>query len=62
MTTRKDYNMTANVIYGQVAKAKEILDTISLSTLEQLARSFAKVYSDDNPRFDYSRFMTACGF
>lgn len=57
--TRKDYVLIAGVIKGAVMRTeyyKEIKFTEFIA--EQLAKSFKL----DNPRFDKTKFMQACGF
>ena len=65
--TKKDYELIANVIShtqshyitnNELAKQKEVID----ATLEVLADELAERLQIDNPRFDFERFMTACGF
>ena len=41
-----------------IAVAKIIRDA---ETKNQIAKDLAKMFSDDNSRFDFQRFFTACG-
>ena len=50
MTTRKDF----------IAAAKTISEIENISDRSRTAEQFAKVFKQQNPRFDYYRFYTAC--
>lgn len=53
--SKKDYEAIAEVIQEAVQKYEEVLPTVFIA--EQIA-----VYCQvNNPRFDQSRFMEACG-
>jgi hypothetical protein len=52
MMTRKDYIETANILNGYA-------DEIDFLILSDIAESFAKMFSNDNPRFDHQRFIDA---
>jgi hypothetical protein len=52
MMTRKDYVATANILNGYA-------DEIDFSILSDIAESFAKMFSNDNERFDHKRFIDA---
>lgn len=52
MMTRKDYVATAEILNAQ----KDNIDFIILS---QIATDFADYFEEDNPRFDYQRFIDA---
>lgn len=52
MMTRKDYIETANILNGYA-------DDIDFLTLAMLAEDFAKMFSEDNERFDHKRFIDA---
>jgi len=51
--TRKDY-----VLIAQTLEQAYYLDNSQRLTI---AKDFADKLSLDNPRFDYDRFLTACG-
>lgn len=52
MMTRKDYIATADILNAQ----KDNIDFIILS---DIATAFADYFEEDNPRFDYQRFIDA---
>ena len=51
--TRKDYNLLANTISVSWFGSAELKWTFAVNLADKLA--------EDNPRFDKSRFLTACG-
>lgn len=53
MMTRKDYIRTSEILN---AFKNEIEET----TFEDLVFNFAKMFADDNSRFDFNRFENAC--
>ena len=53
--TRKDYNLIADAIRTQVAPHNDS------NTVWQVANAISDSLALDNPRFDHSRFMQACG-
>lgn len=74
--TRKHYIAVAKNIKSEIDAANAILNTESTadhdievyeravgqkSAAERIARGFADLAASDNPAFDRSRFMTACG-
>lgn len=52
MMTRKDYVATATILNGMLGK-------VELENLDSLAIDFAKMFANDNPRFDAERFIQA---
>ena len=65
--TKKDYELIANVI--RYTKNHYLINIphkgkkeVINATLEVLADELAERLQIDNPRFDFERFMTACGF
>jgi len=50
MTTKKDF----------IATAKMIAEMQDRAEAKKLAENFAKIYSQQNPRFDYNKFYSAC--
>ena len=54
--TRKDYELIAGV-FADFSKVCELSETIGADIARQLATAFVF----DNPRFDYRRFLKACG-
>lgn len=65
MMTRKDYVSTANVLQSAVSIAKWELEENSkelffaLEQVQFIAENFAKMFAEDNPRFDEERFFNA---
>lgn len=64
--TRKDYVMIARVVKDQLDQVMTIENdqarVEARITLYDLADSLCGELKADNPRFETSRFMTACGF
>lgn len=64
--TRKHYETIAAAIKAQATTARNCYPTqernATLDALGGVADTIAHVCRQDNPRFDYMRFMTACGF
>lgn len=58
--TRKDYELIAQVFADLESDFNNCgSDEVSLSVvIEELARAFGK----ENPRFDFDKFVKACGF
>lgn len=54
--TRKDYELIAGV-FANFSQVCELNETIGADIARQLATAFIF----DNPRFDYKRFLKACG-
>lgn len=50
MTTKKTFIQTAKMIAEMTDK----------NEAKKLAENFAKIYSSQNPRFDFNRFYSAC--
>lgn len=58
MMTRKDYVATAEILEVLVAST----DTIDeLNLIIDAVDQFAEMFAKDNPRFDRTRFVRACG-
>ncbi len=57
--SRKDYEKFAIMFQGMLADS--FYDGYEICVI-QIAKSVADVFKKDNPKFDHSRFMTACGF
>jgi hypothetical protein len=53
MMSRKDYNSTAEILFG-------IKYAVSPEIHLHLVDSFIEIFSTDNPRFDAERFRNAC--
>ena len=67
--TKKDYELIASVIRGRIENTKMLdkldwsqkdIDT-GVAVLEQLTYYLANQLETKNPKFDYNRFLTACG-
>ena len=52
MMTRKDYVSTAEILNGFV-------DLIPSDTMIELVEDFVEMFQNDNPNFDYERFLKA---
>ncbi len=71
MSTKQTFEQTARVLRFNVESLEAGFNagrlssdalTIGKAVLNDTAREFARVYAQDNPRFDHDRFMRACGF
>jgi len=52
MMTRKDYVSTAEILNGFV-------DVIPSEIMVELVEDFVEMFQNDNPNFDYTRFLKA---
>jgi hypothetical protein len=52
MMTRKDYVQTANILNNYV-------DEIDFLVLQEIADGFAEMFENDNPNFNYQKFIDA---
>ena len=58
--SKKDYVLIAGAINRRLGTfSNEATDCIY--TVQDIANDLARVLAQDNPRFDYSRFIEACG-
>jgi hypothetical protein len=57
--TRKDYVLIASTIQHQFSYYEEL--TPEVKALKELVLRMAYDFSKDNPRFEYARFLNACG-
>lgn len=55
MMTRKDYVETATILLDHSDVVEDVV-------LYSIAKDFANYFVKDNPRFDETRFLQACGF
>lgn len=55
---QKDYLMLAWAVQKTI---KQFDDSVADGYVFETARNIALVLSDDNPRFNYTKFMKACG-
>ena len=58
--SRKNYQALAAAILESKTESSTALG--SFTVLQRTAGRIADVLAADNPRFDRSRFLTACGF
>lgn len=56
--TRKDYVTTATILRDYGPAATNVIDS---HTFANLVDQFAAMFTDDNPRFDATKFYEACG-
>jgi hypothetical protein len=54
--TRKDYQLIASVLKNYQADGGVVIER------DEIALELAKVLKADNPRFDYAKFLGACGY
>jgi hypothetical protein len=54
MMTRKDYVITAQIL----SSYKDLIG--DEFTYHDLVDEFAAMFAEDNPRFDFNKFITAC--
>ena len=59
--SRKDYEALARAINAQRQFGSEQEREANL-TIHRVAHSIARTLQSENSRFDYSRFINACGF
>lgn len=52
MMTRKDYVATANIL-------NQFVDEIDFLVLQEIADGFAEMFENDNPNFNYQKFIDA---
>ena len=57
-TSRKDYEAIARLVKEQAS----VEDTTGAYALREFAIKLACYFAEDNPRFEQSKFMKACGF
>jgi hypothetical protein len=59
--TRKDYVLIAQAIKTQIELSTKFEEEESRAGAKNIAYDLAWKLSEDNPRFDRARFLTACG-
>lgn len=57
-TSKSQYDAVAKIIASNVSVYKHELH--GLSAMIDVAHDLARYYSEDNPRFDQTRFLDAC--
>ena len=61
--TRKDFIAVAEIIrdHGNILSINSAFDNGAKFAANRIARELAKVFKQQNPRFDTARFLEACG-
>lgn len=59
--SRKHYQSFAAMFAGEMALAKHSGDKNRIIQVENIIRSAADIFAQDNPNFDRARFYAACG-
>ena len=59
--TRKDYVMIAEAIRTQIELSEKFQEEEARAGAQNIAYDLALRLGNDNPRFDYNRFLVACG-
>ena len=55
--TKQTYEMVAGILSAKIKGG-----SLAPYTIKCIAEDFAREFGEDNDRFNYSKFMTACGF
>ena len=58
--TKKDYELIANVLYHQRPSHSSVIDH-DMQRWVIMCNAFATALESTNPRFNRTRFLTACG-
>lgn len=61
MMTKSDYELLANAFYDQRLVELTVESHESVETINRLARRLAKMLGNENPRFNQTQFLNACG-
>lgn len=61
MTSKKDYEAVAKILDQALGRAHGLGSEQERCSLTEVAYELANHFSQDNPRFDRSRFLAACG-
>lgn len=62
MLSRKYYQQIASVLADSISKAREVGDDETVEYItEQVVVILVRLFKQDNPNFDASRFYSACG-
>ena len=59
--TKKHFEAIASVLAGEIALAANRGDPEQFRAVNNICRSLADLFKQDNARFDRERFYTACG-
>jgi len=69
MFVKKHFDLVASKIHAQVIQIREdfpekgsVERMVAIETLYNLADNLTQSFQAANPKFDYPRFMEACGF
>ena len=58
--TKKDYKLIADVLNRNLDNGdNDMIDGIQ--SIDKLVHDFCKMLKEDNPKFDYIKFLRACG-
>ena len=60
MMTKKDYERAAEIIQTMSGNDEHPFCFPSMKARDSAIEAFAAFFRDDNPRFDATRFRTAC--
>jgi hypothetical protein len=60
--SRKDYELIAAAIKEELTRWGDMTSVAEVQMARAIASRIAKAMQDENIRFDYARFMKACGF
>lgn len=58
--SRKDYEVIARVLKAEFNFRRDAREWLALDAVRNVASALARTFADDNPRFDYDRFIRAC--
>jgi len=61
MCSRKDYVSVAKALKAQRDSYQPSWNPNLFRALDDSVKAIAQVFANDNPRFDYGKFYTACG-
>lgn len=59
--TRKDYELIARAIKASMDGARYRGSDTERNAIREVAKNIAGALQADNPRFDWARFLSACG-
>ena len=61
MMTRRDFEAIARIISARNSPDRANPDLFAIRERDLLARELGVYFTEVNPRFDWARFMEACG-
>lgn len=59
--TKRHYELLARGVATDMDRARREQDLFAVGTIAAMAERQADLFAHDNPRFNRSRFLTACG-